>query len=55
MKFGAPIPIFRIFDEAKARARKLPPRHMGDRLKRLFYKNALFEVVARKKTGTTPT
>jgi len=35
-------------DEAKARARKLPPRHLGDRLKRLFYKNALFEVVARK-------
>ncbi len=40
-------------DEARARARKMPPRHMGDRLKRLFYKNALFEVVARKKTGTT--
>lgn len=39
-------------DEAKTRARKMPPRHMGDRLKRLFYKNALFEVVARKKTGT---
>ncbi len=35
-------------DEAKARARKLPPRHLGDRLKWLFYKNALFEVVARK-------
>jgi len=39
-------------DEAKERARKLPPRHVGDRLKRLFYKNALFEVVARKETGT---
>ena len=38
--------------EAKSRARKMLPRHMGDRLKRLFYKNALFEVVARKKTGT---
>lgn len=36
-------------DEAKAKARKLPPRHLGDRLKRLFYKNALFEVVARKQ------
>lgn len=35
-------------DEAKARARKLPPRHLGDRLKRMFYKNALFEVIARK-------
>jgi SAM-dependent methyltransferase len=34
--------------EAKARARKLPARHLGDRLKRLFYKNALFEIVAQK-------
>jgi len=35
--------------EAKERARKMPPRHMGDRLKRLFYKNALFEIVAEKE------
>lgn len=35
-------------DEARARARKQPPRHMGDRLKRLFFKNALFEVVGRR-------
>ena len=35
-------------DEARARARKQPPRHMGDRLKRLFFKNALFEVVGKK-------
>jgi SAM-dependent methyltransferase len=34
--------------EAKMRARKLKPRHLGDRLKRLFFKNALYEVVARK-------
>jgi SAM-dependent methyltransferase len=34
--------------EAKQRARKLPPRHLGDRLKRLFYKNALFEIIAEK-------
>jgi len=34
--------------EAKERARKLPPRHLGDRLKRLFYKNALFELVAER-------
>ena len=40
-------------EDAKARARKLPPRHVGDRLKRLFYKNALFEVIARKETGTS--
>jgi hypothetical protein len=35
-------------DEAKARARKQPARHMGDRLKRVFFKNALYEVVARR-------
>jgi SAM-dependent methyltransferase len=35
-------------EEAKERARKLPPRHLGDRLKRLFYKNALFEIVGEK-------
>jgi len=35
-------------DEAKARARQQPPRHVGDRLKRLFFKNALYEVIARR-------
>ncbi|MFN2406919.1 MAG: hypothetical protein ABR594_12760, partial [Pyrinomonadaceae bacterium] len=35
-------------DEARARARKQPPRHIGDRLKRLFFKNALFEVVGKR-------
>jgi SAM-dependent methyltransferase len=35
-------------DEARARARKQPPRHAGDRLKRLFFKNALYEVVGRR-------
>ncbi|HEY6803825.1 MAG TPA: class I SAM-dependent methyltransferase [Pyrinomonadaceae bacterium] len=34
--------------EAKEKARTMPPRHLGDRLKRLFYKNALFEIVAEK-------
>jgi SAM-dependent methyltransferase len=33
---------------AKADARTVPPRHLGDRLKRLFFKNARFEIVARK-------
>jgi SAM-dependent methyltransferase len=32
--------------EAKAAARARPPRHAGDRLKRLFFKNALYELVA---------
>ena len=34
--------------EARARANKQAPRHAGDRLKRVFFKNALFEVVARR-------
>ena len=35
-------------DEARARARKQPTRHLGDRLKRVFFKNALYEVIARR-------
>jgi SAM-dependent methyltransferase len=35
-------------DEARARARQQPVRHVGDRLKRVFFKNALYEVVARR-------
>jgi SAM-dependent methyltransferase len=35
-------------DEARTRARQRPARHMGDRLKRVFFKNALYEVVARR-------
>jgi len=34
--------------ETKARARTMPARHLGDSLKRLFFKNALYEVVARR-------
>ncbi len=33
-------------EEMKRQARLRAPRHMVDRLKRLFYKNALFEVIA---------
>lgn len=35
-------------EEARARARNKPPRHMGDRLKRVFFKNALYEVIGKK-------
>ena len=35
--------------EALAKARKRTPRHLGDRLKRVFFKNALYELVARRK------
>lgn len=40
-------------DEARARARKQPARHLGDRLKRVFFKNALYEVVARRSAKAT--
>ena len=36
-------------EEVRARARKQPARHLGDRLKRVFFKNALYEVVARRR------
>jgi SAM-dependent methyltransferase len=35
--------------ETKARSRTLPARHLGDKLKRLFFKNALYEIVARRE------
>jgi SAM-dependent methyltransferase len=35
-------------DEARARARKQRARHVGDRLKRVFFKNALYEVVGKR-------
>ncbi|HEX8147121.1 MAG TPA: class I SAM-dependent methyltransferase [Pyrinomonadaceae bacterium] len=34
--------------DAKRLARLRPPRHAGDRLKRLFFKNALYELVAER-------
>jgi SAM-dependent methyltransferase/membrane-bound metal-dependent hydrolase YbcI (DUF457 family) len=34
--------------EARTLARRRPPRHTGDRLKRLFFKNALYEVIAQR-------
>ena len=35
--------------EAKLAARQRPPRHAGDRLKRLFFKNALYELLAERQ------
>ncbi|HEU4435115.1 MAG TPA: class I SAM-dependent methyltransferase [Pyrinomonadaceae bacterium] len=35
-------------DEARTLARQRPARHLGDRLKRVFFKNALYEVIARR-------
>lgn len=40
-------------DEARARARKQPARHLGDRLKRVFFKNAVYELVARRQDANT--
>ena len=34
--------------DARRAARLRPPRHAGDRLKRLFFKNALYEIVAER-------
>ena len=39
-------------DEACARARKQPARHLGDRLNRVFFKNALYEVIARRQQNS---
>jgi SAM-dependent methyltransferase len=36
-------------EEARAAARLRPPRHAGDRLKRLFFKNALYELIAERR------
>jgi SAM-dependent methyltransferase len=33
-------------DAAREAARVMPPRHFGDRLKRLFFKNARYEILA---------
>ena len=35
-------------DAARARARKQQARHFGDRLKRVFFKNALYEVIGKR-------
>lgn len=34
--------------QARAEARSASPRHLGDRLQRIFFKNALYEIVARR-------
>jgi len=36
--------------DAKRAARQRPPRHAGDRLKRLFFKNALYELIAERES-----
>jgi len=35
--------------ETKARAKAMRARHLGDSLKRVFFKNALYEVIARRR------
>jgi SAM-dependent methyltransferase len=42
-------------EETKRQARTLAPRHVGDRVKRWFFKNANWEVIALKTTGTRET
>jgi SAM-dependent methyltransferase len=36
-------------EETKRRARTTPPRHPGDLLKRLFFKNAVYELIASRE------
>jgi SAM-dependent methyltransferase len=50
-----PLPLRIVFerdgiDAARTAARVMPPRHFGDRLKRLFFKNARYEVLAVRQT-----
>lgn len=54
---GLPLQVLRKksnVDEALAKARKRSPRHLGDRLKRVFFKNALYELVARREHERRP-
>ena len=41
-------------DEMKREGRKIPARHIGDRLKRWFFKNACWEVIAVKEEVLAP-
>jgi SAM-dependent methyltransferase len=48
---GQPIQILKETNNvaaAKAKARRSPPRHFGDQIKRVFFKNALYELVAMR-------
>jgi len=38
--------------EAKAKAKMMHARHFGDSLKRVFFKNAVYEVVARREPNS---
>ena len=38
----------RNIEEARRRGREMAPRHLGDRLKRFFYKNATYKLVAER-------
>lgn len=51
---GTPLRIVResdTIDEVKRQVSSMKMRHMGDRLKRLFFKNALYEVIAEREPG----
>lgn len=48
---GAPLRVLHEstgIEDAKREGRTLEPRHAGDRLKRLFYKNARYELIAER-------
>lgn len=55
---GLPLAVVKQSDEiaeTKRSNRDLQPRHLGDRLKRLFFKNARWTVVALKEGDLAPT
>lgn len=55
---GLPLTIVAQSDEiaeTKRASRQRPPRHLGDRLKRLFFKNARWNLVAVKEGDLAPT
>jgi hypothetical protein len=41
-------------EQTRREDRKAPRRHMGDRLKRFFFKNALYEVIAIRDETLAP-
>lgn len=54
---GLPLKIVEETDEiaeTKRSNRTTPPRHIGDRLKRLFFKNARWNVIALKESNLAP-
>jgi SAM-dependent methyltransferase len=49
---GLPLRLLKVadnIDESRLAAKQRPPRHAGDKLKRIFFKNAVYEVIAMRE------